>query len=61
MITNCQFILENHDFDYIDDELINSRLHCMNPHYEHGQGCYTCPIYRQLFEVRGKIYNEEEN
>jgi len=59
MITNCQFILKNNDFDYIDNELINSNLHCMNPHYENGRGCYTCPLYKQLFEVRGKIYEEE--
>ena len=61
MATNCQFILKNNDFDYIDDELITEQLHCAFPHYNYGRGCSSCPIYRQLIETKNpQIEHNEE-
>ena len=61
MITNCQFILENKEFDYIDDELINGQLQCSFPHYNYGEGCLNCSVYKQLIESTNKTeYNDFE-
>lgn len=54
MATNCRFILKNEDFDFIDDELVNETIPCNFPHYNNGEGCTSCPIYRQLFECKTK-------
>jgi hypothetical protein len=61
MITNCQFILENKEFDYIDDELINGQLQCSFSYYNYGEGCLNCPVYKQLMESTNKTeYNDFE-
>jgi len=59
-MTNCQFILENKEFDYIDDELINSNIICSFPHYENGKGCTSCSIYRQIMESKNPQIEEDE-
>jgi hypothetical protein len=60
MTTVCKFILKNNDFDHIDDELINESLECNFPHYQHGEGCSSCPVYRQLLETKNPILEQDE-
>jgi len=60
MATRCQFILKNSDFDHIDDELISESLHCNFPHYNGGEGCTSCPVYRQLIETRNIQTEDKE-
>jgi len=61
MATNCQFILENSDFDHIDDELINETIQCQFPHYDNGRGCSSCPVYRQIMETKNPTIEHLEN
>jgi len=60
MPTNCQFILPNTDFDHIDDELISETLQCAFPHYNNGEGCPSCPVYRQLMETKNPILEHDD-
>jgi len=52
MLTNCKFILKNDEFNYIDNELIDGKLQCNFSHYNYGEGCLSCPLYRQLLEMK---------
>ena len=60
MPTNCQFTLENTDFDHLDESLVDGQLQCHFPHYDHGNGCPSCPVYRQLFENKNATFEETE-
>ena len=61
MATNCIFILENEEFNNIDEELIPERLQCNFPHYQHGEGCPSCPVYRQIMESRSTHHERMED
>jgi len=51
MSTNCVFIVDNKEFDFIDKDLIGERMGCNFPHYNNGEGCSSCPVYKQMIET----------